>query len=199
MLDVSPRTIQRRCQNGKLSAKQMAGEFGEVWEIERAAVEKMATTKRGDKPRQQPRQSAATATTGDDRATTSGVNSASDARAIIPLADERKTADRDTAPDFRARYIAQMEAENSFLKSQLEDANRNAAELRAALRKALEIAPRQLPAAPTDTTTPTNPAPQTAQEAPPIVAAPNQSPKREQSGHTPKEPRPLWKVILGLR
>ena len=161
MLDVSPRTIQRRCQSGKLSAKQTQGEFGEVWEIARASVEAMAATERADKPRQQLRQSAATATTGhdssDDTATTRGASVAA-INAAPDDAQHQPRADRDdAAPDFRARYIAQMEAENSFLKSQLEDANRNAAELRAALRKALEIAPRQLvQGTPTDATTPPN-------------------------------------------
>ena len=214
MLDVSARTIQRRCQSGKLSAKQVEGEFGEVWEIARATVEQMAATKSGDKRRQGPRQSGDRAATSDDKeprqAATSGVSVA--AIDAAQNNDERpQVADRDeAAPDFRARYIAQMEAENSFLKSQLEDANRNAAELRAALRKALEIAPRQLtPGTPTDATAPTaSAAPEMAQGAPldsvttetaTVMPGAVKSPQNAKSAHSQKEPRPLWKVILGVR
>lgn len=56
-------------------------------------------------------------------------------------------ASRDTAPDDMAtKYVAQIEAENRFLRLQIEEGNRNAAELRSALRKSLDNAPRQLTA-----------------------------------------------------
>jgi excisionase family DNA binding protein len=139
LLGVSPRTVQRRCQNGKLSAKQTQGEFGEVWEIDRQTVEKMAgkqprqaATESGDKPRQsddrEPRQ-----------ATTSGVSVAATSAAADDSSRARNADQDDAAPDFRAKYIAELEAANGFLKSQIEDANRNAAELRAALRAALKL------------------------------------------------------------
>ena len=205
MLNLSARTIQRRCQRGKLQARQVEGEFGEVWEIDRAAVETMqrqATSKSHDRPRQ----SSATPTTGavssDAAATTTGDSNASDARAIIPLADDRKRADRDDeGSDFRARYIAQMEAENSFLKSQLEDANRNAAELRASLREALRAMPKQLTAAPDDAATTHSPTTETAQERAQIVKANNVLDDHQAPHKSPptRTPRALWKILLGIR
>lgn len=54
-------------------------------------------------------------------------------------------ATRDTAQDdMTTRYVAQIEAENRFLRLQVEEGNRNAAELRAALRKALDNAPKMI-------------------------------------------------------
>lgn len=165
-----------------------------MWEIERAAVK--------------PRQSAATATTSDDRARRQATTTAADVAATNAAPDEGDRAEnadrRNTAPDFRARYIAQMEAENSFLKSQLEDANRNAAELRVALRKALEIAPRQLPAAPTDASA----APETGQGRAPNDAATNtatgtdaaaKSPQNAKTRPSKREPRSFLKILFGLR
>ena len=128
-------------------------------------------------------------------------------------AQRQQRADRDdAAPDFRAKYIAELEAANSFLKSQLEDSNRNAAELRASLREALKAMPRQLTAAPTDgTATSDNTAPETAQGAPldttepptatqraPIASdATTQQPRHRKAGAASmKKPRPLWKVAL---
>ena len=103
MLNLSARTIQRRCQRGKLQARQVEGEFGEVWEIDRAAVETMQR-QAASKSRDRPRHSSATPTTGavssDAVATTTDDSSASDAHTIIPLADDRQTADRDDARRF---------------------------------------------------------------------------------------------------
>lgn len=132
-LKVTPRTIQKRCKAGKLDARSVETPTGDQWQINAAAVETQGTKAANE-------------------ATNRAANSREQAANV--RSEQRRTAANrsqpqpDAAPDFRARYIAQIEEQNSFLKSQLEDANRNAAELRAALRKALEIAPRQLPATP---------------------------------------------------
>jgi hypothetical protein len=52
-----------------------------------------------------------------------------------------------------ARYMAQLETENAFLRATVEEANRNAAELRAALREALKLQSRALPSPREDSTT----------------------------------------------
>ena len=166
-LKVTPRTIQKRCKAGKLDARSVETPTGDQWQIDAAAVETQGTKAANE-------------------ATNRAANSREQAANV--RSEQRRTAANrsqphlDAAPDFRARYIAQIEEQNSFLKSQLEDANRNAAELRSALRKALEIAPRQLTAgtppdtqqraetgAATDAATPTNP----TKAAPQIASANN--------------------------
>ena len=117
-LKVTPRTIQKRCKAGKLDARSVETPTGDQWQINAAAVETQGT-----------------------KAANEATNRVANSR---EQAANRSQPQPDAATDFRARYIAQIEEQNSFLKSQLEDANRNAAELRSALRKALEIAPRQL-------------------------------------------------------
>jgi DNA-binding transcriptional MerR regulator len=48
------------------------------------------------------------------------------------------------APDFAGRYVAQLETENQFLRSTIEQLQRDGAETRAALREALKAMPKQL-------------------------------------------------------
>jgi hypothetical protein len=78
-----------------------------------------------------------------------------------PTGQPDKT-DRPTgqSEDFAARYVTQIEAENRFLKLQIEEGNRNAAELRASLRAALSAMPKQL----------TSGTPETAPESPTATA-----------------------------
>ncbi len=184
ILGVTARTIQRQCQAGKLAARRIETEFGEKWEIDRTAVEKAATE----------------ATTPARQGSNEGTTEAAIApRHVAPMSqDEDKNP-----PNFAARYIAQIEDENRFLKLQIEEGNRNAAELRAALRKALEAQPRQL----TESTVGAAAAPPVAARTPetlPAVVSPVESEKTPKIGsnrgaRSHKEPRPLWKVMLGIR
>lgn len=118
----------------------------------------------------------------------------------------RQTTTNDaTARDTGGELLAQLQAENEYLKAQVdawrlqaEAANRTASETAAALRKALDAMPREL-AAPAQSTLPTPraDAPQTPQSgaaAQPTGHTPNAPQRRPQ-----REMRPLWKVILGIR
>ena len=143
-LGVTPRAIQKRCKAGKLDAHSVETPTGEQWEINAASVETQSAKARSKAANRATNQAANSreqaANFGGEQPRTAANSSQPQ-----PDAERPKIADRDdAAPDYRARYIAELEAANGFLKSQLEDSNRNAAELRAALRKALEIAPRQL-------------------------------------------------------
>lgn len=223
LLGLSARTIQRQCRAGKLRSTRLETEFGKQWEIERAEVERAATEARRtprpgrDTPTTTPRQT-------HDRAATQGTTNQRQGRDDEP--EQRHDARRDghddegpqrrdvapenarpdaksdqgAAPDFAARYVAQIEAENAFLRAAVEQHQRSEAELRATLREALKAQPRQLEqgnvAAETATeraqiVTPTN----TASPTPEAVKPPQNA-----TGAAPmKEPRPLWKVVLGIR
>lgn len=185
LLGVSARTVQRQCRAGKLRAIRLETEFGEQWELSRADVEQ-AATEGATTPRQEPRQ-------GHDNPTTEA--------ATTPPTGPRHVAPQ--APDFAARYVAQIEAENAFLRAAVEQHQRSEAELRAALREALKAQPRQLEA-PTEgagllfTKAPLN----GIEEPEPTI---NNTEPRDTSNQTQKsaaqqkEPRPLWKLILGIR
>jgi len=165
-LGVSPRSIQRRCTSARLPARRVQGERGPVWEVRAEALE-ASGQRDGDTTTATATQKSATAT--------------ARRRHVAPILPFPRLKERDSDGDRQhdgdgdtrqsvalsvaveaERLRAQLEASraetererelNRFLKSQIEEGNRNAAELRAALRKALEIAPRQL-AAPTATAT----------------------------------------------
>lgn len=129
-----------------------------------------------------------------------GVNGS--APSIISLPDERKTRDRgdDAATDFRAKYIAELEASNIYLKLRLEEAMQSEAQTKAALREALKAMPKQLTTGtPVDAATPssspeTPDAPQIGQTA--NTATPSSDAVKSAVNRTP---RPLWKVMFGIR
>ena len=182
LLGVSPRSIQRRCSSGTLPARRVNGARGRVWEVQAQAVEAerikddsdgdtatattTATATRATEGKRVavilPFPRSATATQDDD-----SDKGDSDRRQSVAVEAERLKAELDAS-----RADAQRERElSTFLKSQLEEANRNAAELRAALRKALEIAPRQLtagtpPEPRTDATTNHSPTPANGSQKP---------------------------------
>ena len=110
------------------------------------------------------------------------------------------TSQKDELEAVRAELLEQLKGENQFLRAALEQRDRDAAELRAALRKALEIAPRQLPIG--DTAEGARQAATPPPEVETMAATTEanlQTPPKVVAGNGRKEPRPLWKVILGLR
>lgn len=129
-------------------------------------------------------------TTKEPHTTTEGAGHMTDAVSV--QAFEAPTDWKQREADFRE--------EVRFLRGLVEQRDRDAAELRAALREALKAQPRQLeaPSAQPETVqeraqiaTPTN----TASPTPEAVKAPQNA-----EGAAPmKEPRPLWKVVLGIR
>lgn len=181
LLGVSERAVQKRCTAGTLSARRMETPKGAVWEIDARSIQ------------QRPNKA---------------VRDAEPNRELSPSRTVRRSEPTDaapdrsmsSAPDFAGRYVEQLEQENRFLRSQVEEGNRNAAELRAALREALKAQPRQLeqgnaaPEAPSERVH----SPGTNKDTP-GASNPAKSPAIVPDRATAKEPRPIWKVILGIR
>jgi excisionase family DNA binding protein len=202
ILGVTARTIQRQCRAEKLPARRVETEFGEKWEIDRAAVER-AATEATTPPRQGSDEGTTTATTAPRRVAPVSQSQAE----VIPAAVS--AISDPNALDYAARYVAQIEKENAFLKLQIEEGNRNAAELRAALRKALEAQPRAL----TTGTTEANAAPEPRQDvpkiAPPTIAAtptaeavksPAIAPETAPTvGQARRAARQLFRALLGFK
>ncbi len=115
------------------------------------------------------------------------------------------TTGHDSGDDEVARLLAEKDARIQDLRAtvdaqrlQIEAANRTAAEAAAALREALKMSNRALPAV--STSVETESALQAPQRAP-ETAAGNQARPAPIGSQRPaeREARPLWKVVLGLR
>ncbi len=160
LLGVSIRTVQRRLDKGELRSIERDGK--------RFVLLDPDATER-DTVSRQLSQSDAT------QEQHSATNDATEATPK-PLDWEKREA------DFRE--------EIKFLRGLVEQRDRDAAEIRAALRKALEAEPRQLMSG----------APQETTQAPPMSAnVLPVSPMKEPQRVPEREPRPLWKLILGVR
>lgn len=135
-LETSERSVQRRCKDGRLRARLVPTPTGQAWEIDPTQFDPDTNDTNDGATTETPLQTTPTPqeTTLPTQETTATTGNDTDG------------ATRTTADDMTARYIAQIERENAFLRAQVEEGNRNAAELRAALREALRNAPKQLTA-----------------------------------------------------
>lgn len=167
ILGISKRAVQSRCKRGLYRSRRVQTPQGEAWEIDAATVEGTA-------------------------------NHDPQTREPFTVKSREEGANftangKPAAPDFAGRYVEQLERENAFLRAQIEEGNRNAAEIRAALREALKAQPRQLGTASDRAQIVTAP------ETPRDEQRPAKSPGNATSATPKKEPRPLWKIVLGIR
>ena len=185
---LSERAIQKRCQRGYYSARRIEGDKGDVWEI--AAASNGAPIGRSANSEPSPNGSPNKSEPNAERFAQPSQSGAAD-------------SDHATAREVEALRIqlessrAEVEREreiSAFLKLQIEEGNRNAGELRAALREALRAMPKQLAAGESGAVP--QPRPESPQPATPDVAAVVMQPRPTQQ---PREPRPLWKVMFGIR
>jgi len=191
-LKVSERTIRRRCETGKLKADLQPTATGSAWHIEadscgqvrpntRTSAAIGADTFSSEDQSQNRSERADTAANSSDRL----------GQAAAIGADTPNAAD----------LLAQSREEIHFLRGLIEQRDRDAAELRAALREALRAMPKAIEAASGSTPTVKNAtgkntteAARSGEPAQPAPSTPN-APQRPSQ----REMRPLWKVILGIR
>jgi hypothetical protein len=180
-LEVSERTVRRRCENGKLAARLTTTDSGAAWEVSAAAV------KAAD----------AAAITADTLRTRS--ESESDEAAAIPT-DTADSAPQAAAIAADSGFLAHLQSENAFLRVAIEQHQRSEAELRAALREALRAMPKAIEGEKLAEVGAQKSAPN-GLEAPKSGAAAIVSGAAKTGGKRAprREARPLWKVILGLR
>ena len=169
---VSVRAVQRRCQSGKYRSRRVQTPQGERLEVDAATL------------------------------TTAGRDDGRERRDAQP--QERRDAPtpeptRGDAPDLAARYVERLESEVDFLRRALEQRDRDAAELRAALREALKAQPRQLEAPAKSLEIAQEGRQSDATQPSPEAPTPAKSPDNARSATLKKEPRPLWKIMLGIR
>jgi hypothetical protein len=165
-LEASPRSVQRRCHSGRLRARLVPTATGQAWEIDPAQFN----------PDTDDRNDRATTQTTEETTPTTQVTTLPTQETTATTGNDTNGATQTTEGNWMAKYIAQMEQENSNLRDQVKQRNldieqhqRAEAELRAALREALRAMPKQLTAgtpstSATDTPTET---PQQSEARPP--------------------------------
>jgi AraC-like DNA-binding protein len=125
-LKISERTVQRRCKSGKLTARLESGDDGAAWLINGATL---------------PTGDAITADTADNVPTGDATpNESESAQSVGSVTPDVATLPTGADTDF----LAHLKAENEFLRGAIEQHQRSEAELRAALRKALEAMPKAI-------------------------------------------------------
>ncbi len=172
-LEVSERTIRRRCESGKLTARLATTDNGKEWQIEAAAVEKI--TEAADAAATGLRTGAAIAAA----TISAGADILTEAAAIAADATDSEVrppaaiaAANERTADARDELIIELREQTSYLRSQIEAqrlqieaANRATNEAHAALREALKMSHRAL-----------------NQSGPQVLAADENGPKLEEVG-----------------
>jgi hypothetical protein len=223
-LNTTSRSIQRQCQSGKLRARRIEGKRGEVWEVEASEL-RQADQKERDGDTEGDRSATTTATqksatatsatpkpsvalfspdsrlksaTGErDSATNQGDSDGDTARSVA-LELQRTRDDLERERQERMRDAEQIQ----FLRAMVEGLQQSEAQTKAALREALKAMPKALTAG--DERAP-NLHTESAQINTPTLYPPTHSngpeigPQTQKGAALKKEPRPLWKVILGIR
>lgn len=127
-LGVSARAIQKRAERGTLTARRVKHGGASRWEVDGREL--------GANHSPDVRQMDA--------------NSANSERETVRETGANRSLDgrepTSTSPDFAAKYLAQLESENEFLRRALEAAQQSEAVTKAALRELLKAQPKQLSA-----------------------------------------------------
>lgn len=187
-LGCAERTVQRRCKSGKIAARLVTTGDGQEWRIDPTILPAGAI-------------GAATVPTGAANVPPQvppPIHARNDA-ATVPSGGSVPTGG-DT-PNI-ADLLAQSREEVLFLRGLIEQRDRDAAELRAALRESLRAMPKAITGGEVGSTpTAENQSRENATEAArsievgqPARSTPNASQRKPQ-----RPARPLWKVILGIR
>jgi hypothetical protein len=169
------RAVQRRCQAGKYTTRRVAGEKGEVWEISLFSLPVEAQHRANPSANE-------------------------DERGGEPFA--HRSPNKNEPREEGTGREKELKEEILFLRGLVEGHQRSEAELRAALREALRAMPRQLPLNVSEGSledayrASVGNVPQTAPEA---VETYRNGPQTQTGTAPRREPRPLWKLVLGIR
>jgi excisionase family DNA binding protein len=180
-LGVSIKTVRRHAKAGTINARKVAGDSGGfVWEI--AADATGHPTAQIDSPSDRPDTQATAQATGQSANLSTKPTAQADTRPDKIATDRTpdRTNEVDTASTLEANFTAHLIDENRFLRAALEARDRDAAELRAALRTALAAMPKALTSG-----------------SPQVLAADENGPKLEQVGTDPKADGSDPQVLAG--
>ncbi len=166
-LGISPKTVWRRARTGELTARKVpSGRGGEVWEIAlKTPTDRPAKPNGQNRPTDRP--NIAPEVIGEREPTGQTERTPTD-RPAKP-SGQKHDAKGEVETATGARFMAHLEEENKFLRAALEQRDRDAAELRAALRAALKLT--------------------AGVSAPMLTTGTPEPPEREQIATTDKVPR----------
>ncbi len=154
-LGVSERAVQKWCSVGKLAARRVPGTRGEKWEIEADSVEKQARTTANSDGEQDERKPESFGEQPEQKRANKPNHAQNKPEREGEPAEREGERETEQAEPFgleqlradieRERQERQRDREEiQFLRGVVESDRRDMAELRAALRKALDNAPKQL-------------------------------------------------------
>lgn len=203
-LGLKERTVQKHCAAGKLAARRVSTPTGDAWQIDRAQFEASEAANEAANERTNAHRTNERTANAQHPQNELPISKSTERTANERTHSGERTNERtgDAAENMSA-ILAQSREEILFLRSMLEARDRDAAELRAALRKALEAMPKALP----DGSTPNaeNIARENAPQAKIIPAADVAPVAPKQSATARAKPRKLtaWQRvaarILGIR
>ena len=189
-LGIGERAVQKRCETGKINARRTVTPQGARWEIDPNEITR--TNERTNEPPERiVREPANQKPETDSFAVQNHPNERTE-----PANETNRTTERE----------AELKAEVLFLRGVVEAQNRDAAELRAALREALKISSRALVESTSDAGPMLNNQHENQQAVQGHSTTPNAPPaqvlgqavNRPQTGYK-REARPFWKVFLEIR
>lgn len=157
-----------------------------------------------DTPANVPTGAATVPPSSDSASVGGGARAPTGAATVPPSADS--SHERDAASTFQQHLLQ----ENAFLRGVIEQQQRDAAELRAALREALKMSQKALPAStwePASTSSPVAASSTSTPEEPPkylqsaATSTPSTAPEptNNPTRRPRRAPRSLWQIILGIR
>jgi hypothetical protein len=150
-LGVSERAVQKRCHNGKLTARRITTPQGTRWEV--LAEELTRTNTRTPEPNQdanEPSKDANQRPNANIRTepTNSSLTGHEESQTIEDA--NQRTDPNELANEPGRELVEQLRSEISFLRGQIEFANRQASESTAALREHLKLSAKALPSGTTE-------------------------------------------------
>ena len=138
-LGISPRSVQKRCAAGTLAARRVPIPGGFKWEVEAREIEAgTPELKPGTPEPERPDPRNLEAGTGESRA--------HKPRNLGPTLGTKIPEPDPGTPELKSERETEMRAEITFLRNIVEAQQRDAVELRQALKRALDLAPKQLTA-----------------------------------------------------
>jgi hypothetical protein len=184
VLGISDRTLKRRVEAGAIESRLEALPRGGVRRLVRA-TERAGQEKTAEGP--------------NVRATNERKSETARASEEIRAGHAGQIERATRGPEVESGNVAtpqveRLEKEVEFLRGLVEQHQRAEAELRASLRAALSAMPKQLTEG-----TPTAPESLRTPETLPAVVSPARGPQNPKRAASKGEPRPIWKLILGIR
>jgi excisionase family DNA binding protein len=140
-LGLKERTVQKYCAAGKLAARRVSTPTGDAWQIDRVEFDASEAINKAPTERTNAQRTTERTAPAPRAQNESPISKSSERTANDRTHSGERTSD---AAENVSAMLAQSREEIHFLRGLVEQRDRDAAELRAALRKALDAMPKAL-------------------------------------------------------